>query len=144
MLDVSAAACTNGVWPLLWPVSVAQNKPSTMSSSTIQSIYPPRATRPDGSGRWDNRMAAQHLPRYLGMLAVDKRTRSNDRRRRTKENNVFALCRKQPYVNFFKDSPYILLETCKQPFTTRQEILLAHLALKTAFTKNIWAEVFES
>jgi len=42
----------------------------------------PRTTRPDGSGRWDNRMAAQHLPRYLGRLAVDKRrTRSNERRR---------------------------------------------------------------
>ena len=41
---------------------------------------PPRTTRPDGSGRWDNRMAAQHLPRYLGGLAVDKRrTRSNER-----------------------------------------------------------------
>jgi len=41
----------------------------------------PRTTRPDGSGRWDNRMAAQHLPRYLGELAVDKRrTRSNERR----------------------------------------------------------------
>jgi len=40
----------------------------------------PRTTRPDGSGRWDNRMAAQHLPRYLGGLAVDKRrTRWNER-----------------------------------------------------------------
>ena len=39
---------------------------------------PPRTTRPHGSGRWDNRMAAQHLPRYLGRLAVDKRTRSNE------------------------------------------------------------------
>jgi len=28
-----------------------------------------------------HRMAAQHLPRYLGGLAVDKRTRSNERRR---------------------------------------------------------------
>ena len=42
---------------------------------------PPRTTRPDGSGRWYNRMAAQHLPQYLGGLAVDKRrTRSNERR----------------------------------------------------------------
>jgi len=40
---------------------------------------PPRTTRLDGSGRWDNRMAVQHLPRYLGGLAVDKRTRSNER-----------------------------------------------------------------
>jgi len=40
--DVSAPACTNGVWPPLRPVSVAQkNKPSTMSSSNVQSINPP-------------------------------------------------------------------------------------------------------
>ena len=37
--DVSAPACTNGVWPHLWHVSVAQkNKPSTMLSSDVQSI----------------------------------------------------------------------------------------------------------
>jgi len=38
--DVSALACTNGVWPPLRPVrvSVAQNKPSTMLSSNVQSI----------------------------------------------------------------------------------------------------------
>jgi len=41
----------------------------------------PRTTRPDGSGQWDNQMAAQHLPRYPGGLAVDKRTHSNERRR---------------------------------------------------------------
>ena len=35
---VSAPTCTNGVWPPLRPVSVAQNKPSTMSSSNAQSI----------------------------------------------------------------------------------------------------------
>ena len=79
--DVFAPACANGVWPLLRRVSVAQNKPSTMSSSTVQSVHPPRTTRPGGSGRWDNRKAAQHLPRYLDGLAVDKRTRSNERRR---------------------------------------------------------------
>ena len=39
--DVSAPACTSGVWPPLWSVSVAQNKPSTMSSSTVQSINTP-------------------------------------------------------------------------------------------------------
>jgi len=39
--DVSAPACTNGVWSPLRPVSVAQNKPSTMSFSTVQSIDPP-------------------------------------------------------------------------------------------------------
>ena len=37
--DVSAPACTNGVWPPLRPVSVVQkNKPSTMLSSNVQSI----------------------------------------------------------------------------------------------------------
>ena len=39
--DVSAPACTNGVWPPLRPVSVAQNKPSTMLSSNVQSINLP-------------------------------------------------------------------------------------------------------
>ena len=38
--DVSSPACTNVIWPSLRPVSVAQNKPSTMSSSTVQSIDP--------------------------------------------------------------------------------------------------------
>ena len=37
--DVSAPACTNGVFPPLQPVSVAQkNKPSIMLSSNVQSI----------------------------------------------------------------------------------------------------------
>ena len=37
--DVSAFACTNGVWSPLRPVSVAlKNKPSTMLSSNVQSI----------------------------------------------------------------------------------------------------------
>jgi len=36
---VSAPACTNGAWPPVRPVSVAQkNKPSTMLSSNVQSI----------------------------------------------------------------------------------------------------------
>jgi len=52
-------------------------RPSLSNPST-----PPRTTRPDGFGRWDNRMAAQHLPRYLGGPAVDKRTRSNERKKR--------------------------------------------------------------
>ena len=36
--DVSVPACTNGVCPPLLHVSVAQNKPSTMLSSNVQSI----------------------------------------------------------------------------------------------------------
>ena len=64
VLDVSAPACTNGVWPPLRPVSVAQkNKPSTIVSSNVQSIDFPWTAWPDGSGRWDNWMVAQHLPR---------------------------------------------------------------------------------
>jgi len=40
--DLSAFACTNGVWPPRRPVSVAQkNKPSTMLSSNVQSINLP-------------------------------------------------------------------------------------------------------
>ena len=40
--DVSDPACTNGVWPPLRPVNVAQkNKPSTMLSSKVQSINLP-------------------------------------------------------------------------------------------------------
>ena len=64
--DISTPACTNGVWPPLRLVSVAQkNKPSTMSSSNVQSIDLPTDCTADGYGRWDNRMAAQHLPRNL-------------------------------------------------------------------------------
>ena len=56
-------ACTNWAWPLLWPVSVAQkNKPLIMFSSNVQSINLLRTARPNGSGGWDNRMAAQHFP----------------------------------------------------------------------------------
>ena len=49
---------------------------------------PSTSPRPDGSGRWDNRMAAQHLPWYLGGLATDKRTRSNERRTAQTSTNV--------------------------------------------------------
>ena len=65
---VSDPACTNGVWPDLlfglwvWrtrtnhgPCCPPMSHPSTSSWTA----------RPDGSGRWDNRMAAQHLPRDL-------------------------------------------------------------------------------
>ena len=38
MSDVSSPACSNGVWPCLQPMSVAQkNKPSTMLSCNVQS-----------------------------------------------------------------------------------------------------------
>jgi len=60
--DVSAPACTNGLWPRLLPVSVAQkNEPSTMLSSNVQSID----LIMDGSGQLDDRTAAHHLPRDL-------------------------------------------------------------------------------
>jgi len=60
--DVSAPACTNGIWPLLRLVSVVQrNTPLTMLSSTVQSI--PRTAWPEGSGWCDNRIASERLPR---------------------------------------------------------------------------------
>ena len=63
VLGVSTPVGTNGVWPHLQPVSVGQkNKPSTMLPSNVQSIDLSWNAWPDGSGRWDNRMAAQHLP----------------------------------------------------------------------------------
>jgi len=66
MSVVSAPVCTNGVLPPLRPVSVAQkNKPSTMLSSMSNPSTSSWTARPDGSGRWDHRMAAQHLPRDL-------------------------------------------------------------------------------
>jgi len=81
MLDFSAPACTNGVWPPLQPVSVAQNKPSTMPSFTVQSIDPP--TDYTTWRFWTMRQpnGCSTPARYLGGLAVDKRTRSNERRR---------------------------------------------------------------
>jgi len=64
---VSALGCTNGVWPPLRPVSMAQNKPSAMLSFNILSnpSTSPWTAWPDGCGRWDKRMAAQHLFRDL-------------------------------------------------------------------------------
>jgi len=68
--DVSAPACRDRVWFPLRLVCVAQkNKPSTMLFSDVQSIDPLRTARPDGSGRWDNQMAAKHLPRELVWLS---------------------------------------------------------------------------
>jgi len=66
VLDVSAPVCTNEVWSPLRPVSVAQkNKPSTILSSNVQSIDSSWTAWPDGSGRWDNQMTAQHQLREL-------------------------------------------------------------------------------
>jgi len=62
--DDSAPVYTNGL-ALLRTVDVAQiNKPSTLSSISNPSASR-RIVRPDGSGWWHNRMAAQHLPRDL-------------------------------------------------------------------------------
>jgi len=68
----SASACTNEVWlaPIwgLWvwrrrinrrPCCFPMSNPSTS----------PWTARSDGSRRWDNRMAAQHLPRDLVQLS---------------------------------------------------------------------------
>jgi len=60
--DVSAPVYTNGVWPLLRIVSVAQKiKPLTMPNPSIS----PWTARTDGFGWWDSRLAAQHEPRDL-------------------------------------------------------------------------------
>jgi len=58
--DVSAPACTNGVWPSLRPVSVVQkNKPSTMLSSNVQDIYTSLWTAlPGVSKQWHNQMVS--------------------------------------------------------------------------------------
>ena len=74
---VSTPACANGVWPPLRSVSVLQkNKPSTMLSSnpSISSW----TAQPDGSGRWDNRMVAQHLRRDLARPSSGLRTGSKE------------------------------------------------------------------
>jgi len=66
VLDVSARACANGygflcglwVWRRRtnrWPCCPPLSTPSTS----------PWTAWPDGAGRWDNWMAAQHLPRDL-------------------------------------------------------------------------------
>ena len=69
---VSALACTNGVWLPLRPVSVAQNKPSTMLSSNVQPTDL-LMNCTDGSGRWDYRMAVQHPPRDLVRTSSGKK-----------------------------------------------------------------------
>ena len=63
---VSAPAYTNGVWPPVRPVSVAQknNRRPCCPPMYHPSTYPWTAW-PDGAERWDNWMAAQHLPRDL-------------------------------------------------------------------------------
>ena len=88
--DVSAPACTMG-FSLLWGLWVWRrtNRRPCRPPLSNPSI-PQRTTRPDGSGRWDNRIAAQHLPRYPGGLAEAKRrTRSNERRRRSSFSKIF-------------------------------------------------------
>jgi len=60
---VSAPAYANGVWPPLCLVSVAQ-KIKLLTIVVFQCPFhpPPHGAQPDGSGWWDNRFAAQHLP----------------------------------------------------------------------------------
>ena len=71
----------NGLLCGLWVWHRTNRRPCRPPMSNRST--PSRPTRPDGSGRWDNRMASQHLTRYLGGLAVDKRrTRSNEKRSR--------------------------------------------------------------
>jgi len=64
--DASTPVCTNGVWPPLRPVSVGRRTnrrpccpPMSNPSTSSWTAWT------DGSGRWDNWMAAQHMPRDL-------------------------------------------------------------------------------
>jgi len=60
-------------------------------------------------------MAAQHLPRYLGGLAVDKRTRSNERRRSV----VYSFAMKKRFsISIFRQYwlKTIILKTFKETF----------------------------
>jgi len=62
---VSTPVCTNGVWPpirTVWRRRVNRRRCSPLISNPSTSSW---LARCDGSGRWDNRMAAQHLPRDL-------------------------------------------------------------------------------
>ena len=81
--DISAPACTNAVWPLcgLWvwrrranrrPCCPPMPKPPTSSWTA----------RPDGSGWWDIRMTAQHLPRDLVRPSSGLKSWLKRRRRR--------------------------------------------------------------
>ena len=61
-----SCACSNGVRPPLRPVSMAhKNKESTTLSSESNTSTSSQTARPNGSGRWDNRVAAKNLPRDL-------------------------------------------------------------------------------
>ena len=64
--DVSAPACTNGVDLLcgLWVWRRRTNHRPYCSPASNPSTSPWTAW-PEGSGRWDNRIGAQHLPRDL-------------------------------------------------------------------------------
>jgi len=64
--DVTAPACTNGAYGLCapWAWRRITNRWSCCPPVSNPSTSPWTA-RPDGSGRWDNRMAAQHLPEDL-------------------------------------------------------------------------------
>jgi len=67
--DVSAPACTNGIWPDglvcgLWVWRRRTNCRPCCPPMSNPSTFPWTAW-PDGSGRWDNWMAAQYLPRDL-------------------------------------------------------------------------------
>jgi len=61
----SAPTYTNDVWPPVRSVSVAQNNRRPCCSPMSYPSTSPRTAWPDGAERWDNWMAAQHLPRDL-------------------------------------------------------------------------------
>ena len=64
--DVSALAYTNGVWPLVRPVSVAQkNKRWPCCPPMSNPSTSPWTAQPDSFWWWDNWLAPQHLPQDL-------------------------------------------------------------------------------
>jgi len=62
-------------------------------------------------------MAAQYLPRYLGGLAVDKRTRSNERRRTHYE--LFVSFRSLNFgFSIIRINPLLVIISSKLPAIT--------------------------
>jgi len=99
----------------LWVWCRTKRQPCRPPLSNLST--PPRTTRPDGSGRWDNQMAAQYLPRYLGGLAVDKRTRSNEKRSHRYE--LFVSFRSLNFgFNTIRINPLLVIISSKLPAIT--------------------------
>jgi len=110
--------CRNGVWLPLRPVSVVQNKSSTMSSSNVQSIDSPTDYTTWRSWTMRQPNGYSTPARYLGGLAVDKRTRSNERRRRT-HYELFVSFRSLNFgFNTIRINPLLVIISSELPAIT--------------------------